>query len=65
MKLTRACAEGIGLSLYENLGSGEPEESMGTEVVRLQWLDVRCSGEFCLHSPNLDCTNQLLKILFF
>ncbi|EWC44215.1 xanthine phosphoribosyltransferase 1 [Drechslerella stenobrocha 248] len=31
--------QAIGLSLYENLGTGEPEETPGTEVVRLQWLD--------------------------
>ncbi|KAF3234154.1 hypoxanthine-guanine phosphoribosyltransferase [Orbilia oligospora] len=33
--------QAIGLSLYENLGTGEPEETPGTEVVRLQWLDFR------------------------
>ncbi|KAK6347767.1 hypoxanthine-guanine phosphoribosyltransferase [Orbilia javanica] len=32
--------QAIGLSLYENLGTGEPEETPGTEVVRLQWLDI-------------------------
>jgi len=31
--------QAIGLSLYENLGSGGPEEQPGHEVVRLQWLD--------------------------
>ncbi|KAF3934379.1 hypothetical protein ABW20_dc0101599 [Dactylellina cionopaga] len=31
--------QAIGLSLYENLGTGEPEEKPGTEVIRLQWLD--------------------------
>jgi uncharacterized protein len=31
--------QGIGLSLYENLGQGDPEEKPGTKVTRTQWLD--------------------------
>ena len=32
--------QGIGLSLYENLGQDGPEETPGTKVTRTQWLDL-------------------------
>lgn len=31
--------QAIGLSLYEELGTGQLEEQIGVEVVRTQWLD--------------------------
>lgn len=31
--------QAIGLSLYEDLGRGDPEEVPGTKVTRTQWLD--------------------------
>ncbi|KGO70936.1 hypothetical protein PITC_066170 [Penicillium italicum] len=35
--------QAIGLSLYEDLGQGGAEEAPGTEVKRLQWLDMSSS----------------------
>ena len=35
--------QAIGLSLYEDLGKGGAEEAPGTEVKRLQWLDMSSS----------------------
>ncbi|EZG07630.1 hypothetical protein H106_02917 [Trichophyton rubrum CBS 735.88] len=32
--------QAIGLSLYEDLGKGDPEEVPGTKVTRTQWLDL-------------------------
>lgn len=32
--------QAIGLSLYEDLGRGDPEEVPGTKVTRTQWLDL-------------------------
>lgn len=32
--------QAIGLSLYEDLGRGDPEETPGTKVTRTQWLDL-------------------------
>ena len=32
--------QGIGLSLYEDLGRDDPEEAPGTKVTRTQWLDL-------------------------
>ena len=32
--------QAIGLSLYEDLGRGDPEEVPGTKVHRTQWLDL-------------------------
>ena len=32
--------QGIGLSLYEDLGRNDPEEMPGTKVTRTQWLDL-------------------------
>ena len=32
--------QGIGLSLYEDLGRDDPEEVPGTKVTRTQWLDL-------------------------
>lgn len=32
--------QGIGLSLYEDLGRDNPEEIPGTKVTRTQWLDL-------------------------
>jgi hypoxanthine phosphoribosyltransferase len=32
--------QAIGLSLYEDLGRGDPEEVPGTKVTRTQWLDM-------------------------
>ena len=32
--------QAIGLSLYEDMGRGDPEEVPGTKVTRTQWLDL-------------------------
>jgi len=48
--------QAIGLSLYENLGAGEPgspEEQPGKEVVRLQWLDFSSESTKHLIGKNI------------
>ncbi|KAJ6262839.1 xanthine phosphoribosyltransferase 1 [Drechslerella dactyloides] len=55
--------QAIGLSLYENLGTDEPEEEPGTEVIRLQWLDAieHLIGKNILIVDEVDDTRTTLQ----
>ncbi|KAJ5373734.1 hypothetical protein N7517_005740 [Penicillium concentricum] len=58
--------QAIGLSLYERLGTESVEEAPGTEVKRLQWLDINSSmanliGKNVLIVDEVDDTRTTLK----
>jgi hypoxanthine phosphoribosyltransferase len=58
--------QAIGLSLYERLAANSVEEAPGTEVKRLQWLDVNSSmanliGKNVLIVDEVDDTRTTLK----
>ncbi|KAJ5824373.1 hypothetical protein N7447_006713 [Penicillium robsamsonii] len=58
--------QAIGLSLYERLGTDSVEEAPGTEVKRLQWLDMNSSmanliGKNVLIVDEVDDTRTTLK----
>lgn len=49
--------QAIGLSLYEDLGTGALEEQVGMEVIRTQWLDFNSMSK---HSVDLIGKNILI-----